>query len=292
MIHIYSMGYFNKKVINWALLLQVFFTTVIPNYIIVSYSVPPIMAWNISVLKYLGIKYESSIFSVIFFVFIFLVPFIVHNLKWFQIENNISEENKFLKRIMHGISTVVDSKKKRFHTFKNKNLGNSGAYFQEITQPEMQIANICTTVTNIFKSITDEDKIKLTLISCKEKHLSSYSYMSDESSSVDILDLDIHNSTAREAMKKQKMFVIEDVDRITGKIPFWKAPNSKIKSLIAYPICCGASTVFVLCIAAKNARTFKKEETKKYNFLLEEFSQRILLESYLLEIRNKCTDIA
>ena len=43
---------------------------------------------------------------------------------------------------------------------------------------------------------------------------------------------------------------------------------------------------------AKIAKTFKNDETKKYQFLLEEFSQRILLESYLLEIRNKCTDIA
>lgn len=289
---IFTMRYFNKKVINWNLILQVFFTTFLPNYVIVSYSVKPMMDLNKSFLEFLGIEYDNVVFTVFFIIFIFIVPFIVHNIKWFQTETNLLEENKFLKRIMHGISTVVDNKKNRFHKSKNKNLEKSGAYFQEITQPEMQIANICTTVANIFKSLTDENKIKLTLISCKEKHLSSYSYMSDESSSVDILDLDTHTSTAREAMRKQKMYVIEDVERIKKENPFWKAPNSKIKSLIAYPICCGGTTVFVLCIAAKTARTFKEEESKRYSFLLEEFSQRILLESYLLEIRNKCTDIA
>ena len=286
------MGYFYRKVVNWPLLLQVFFTTFIPNYIIVSYSVKPMMDWNKTVLESCGIKYDNVIFSVIFFICVFIIPFIIHNIKWFQTETNISEENKFLKKIMHGISTVVDNKKKRFHTSKNKDLGNSGAFFQDITQPELQIANICTTITNIFKSITEENNIKLTLISCKEKHLISYSYISDDSSSVNITELDSHNTTAREAMRKQKMFIIEDVDKIKGRIPFWKTTNSKIKSLISYPICCGGNTVFVLCIAAKSAKTFKNDETKKYQFLLEEFSQRILLESYLLEIRNKCTDIA
>ena len=285
------MGCFNKKIINWSLLFQVFFTTFIPNYIIVSYSVKPMMEFNKSILSCLGIKYEGVTFSVIFFLFIFILPFIIHNLKWFQNETNITKENIFLKKIMHGISTIVDSKKKRFHTSKNKDLKNSAAFFQEITQPEMQIANICTTITNIFKSITDENNIKLTLISCKDKHLISYSYLSDESSSIEISELDKHNSTARETMKKQKMIIVEDVDKIKDKVPFWKRPNSKIKSLISYPICSGGNTVFVLCITAKNPKIFKDNTIKQYQFLLDEFGKRILLESYLLEIRNQCIDI-
>lgn len=92
------MGYFNKKVINWSLLLQVFFTTLIPNYIIVSYSVEPMMNWNKTVLDSWGIKYDNVTFSVIFFVCIFIIPFIIHNIKWFQTETSISEENQFLKK--------------------------------------------------------------------------------------------------------------------------------------------------------------------------------------------------
>lgn len=65
------MGYFYRKVVNWPLLLQVFFTTFIPNYIIVSYSVKPMMDWNKTVLESCGIKYDNAIFSVIF-LYVFL----------------------------------------------------------------------------------------------------------------------------------------------------------------------------------------------------------------------------
>lgn len=124
-----SMGYFNRKVVNWSLLLQVFFTTLVPNYIIVSYSVPPMMKFNKQVLNWAGISYNNNAFTIIFILSVFIVPFIVHNVKWFKRDSMYQEENIFLKKIMHGISFVVDNKKKRFHKSKNKNLNNCGDFF-------------------------------------------------------------------------------------------------------------------------------------------------------------------
>lgn len=283
--------YKNVKLINWPLLLQVFFTTLVPNYIIVSYSVSQMMDFNKSILNKVGIPYDNAIFSILFIICIFIIPFIVHNIAWFNIDIKYKEENKFLKKIMFGINSVVDTKKNRFHASKNKNISNSSLFFQEITQPEMQIANICTTIANLIKGYTDDEQIKLSLIMCRDGMFESYLYLSDESSSVEIRDMNQKPTTAKEAMRKQKMIIIEDVDKIKKKEVFWKAPNSKIKSVITYPICCGSKTVFVVCITSKQSGTFQTKNEKIYQFILEEFSRRILLESYLLEIRRKCQDI-
>lgn len=163
-------------------------------------------------------------------------------------------------------------------------------FFRDITQPELQIANICTAVTNLFKSYIGDDKIKVSLIACKNKICESYLYISDDTSSVSIDDLNTHKTTAKSAILKQKMIVIENVNQKKKKDPFWCIGNSKIKSIIAYPICYGRETVFLICVTAKN-KSFRKKDEKRFQFIFEEFGQRILLESYLLDIRNKCQDI-
>lgn len=285
------MGYFNGKIINWPLLLQVLFTTLLPNYIIVSYSVTPMMNMNKKILGWLGISYDSVIFTIIFIVSVFIIPFLVHNIKWFNAESKYKEENIFLKKLMFGINSVVDYKKKRFHKSKNKNLANSSDYFQDITQPELQIANICVAITNLLIGYSEDESIKVSLISCEKNMLTSYLFISDETSSIGIDDLNNHDSTARKSMQKQKMIIIEDVHRRKTKNSFWKGVNCKIQSIIAYPICCGGKTVFVLCVTSKQKQTFKNSDEKIYQFIFEEFGRRILLESYLLEIRNKCQDI-
>lgn len=285
------MGYFNRKIINWPLLLQVFFTTLVPNYIIVSYSVAPMMDLNKKVLKWIGIPYDNIVFTIIFIISIFIIPFVVHNIKWFNVDSKYKEENTFLKKLMFGINSVVDYKKNRFHKSKSKNLNSSGDFFQDITQPELQIANICIAITNLLKGYTEDEKIKVSLISCENRTFTSYLFISDETSSIEIEDLNNHDTTARKSMRTQKMIIIEDVNTKKQKESFWKAENSKIKSIIAYPICCGAKTVFVLCVTSKQEQTFKNRDEKIYQFLFEEFGRRILLESYLLEIRNKCQDI-
>lgn len=279
------------KLINWLLLLRVFFTTLVPNYIIVSYSLPLFMNFNKKILNFSGIPYNNDIFLCIFILFIFIIPFLIHNIKWFNLENKYKEENILLKKIMFGINSVVDIKKKRFHESKNKDISNSGVFFKEITQPDMQIANICSTIANLIKGYTNDEQIKLSLIMCQNEKFNSYLYISDESSSVKIKDMNQKATTARESMLKQIMIIIENVDNIKKEDVFWKAPKSKIKSVITYPICSGGKTVFVVCISSKQSDTFQKKNEKLYDFILEEFSRRILLESYLLEIRKKCHDI-
>lgn len=192
---------------------------------------------------------------------------------------------------MFGINSVVDTKKKRFHASKNKDISNSGDFFQEITQPEVQIANICNTITNLMKGFAEDEQIKLSLLVCQDNQFQSYLYISDESSSVEINDMNIKPTAAKETMKKQKMMIIEDVDNKKKKDVFWKAPNSKIKSVITYPISCGNKAAFVVCITSKQSGAFQVKNEKIYQFILDEFSRRILLESYLLEIRKKCQDI-
>ena len=283
------MGYFNRKIINWTLFLQVFFTTLVPNYIIVSYSVPPMMELNKEFLNWIGIPYNNLAFTIIFILCIFIIPFIIHNIKWFNVDSKYKEENTFLKKLMFGINTVVDSKKNRFHKSKNKNINNSGEFFQDITQPEMQIANICTAITNLLKGYTEDERIKVSLITCRDNQFISYLFISDETSSTEITDLNTHDTTAKQSMRKQKMIVIENVDKKTKKASFWKAGNSQIKSIITYPICCGGKTVFVLCVTSKQEQTFKNSDEKIYQFIFDEFGRR--LESYLLEIRTKCQDI-
>lgn len=277
----------NIKLINWKRFFQIFFTTLVPNYIIASYSVPELMDWNKKILDWFNIPYNGLICSILFFALILIIPFLIHNAKWFKDESALSKENEILIKILHGISLIVNNKKKRFFNSKNKNFENSLDYYLDITQPEIQIGGICDTITNLFKSITNEDSIKLTLISCKDNKLDSYLVMPDENSSVNLDDLNNHKSTARHVMKNKKICIIEDVQNLKKSTPFWKSSNLKIKSLIAYPICCGSNTTFVMCISAKKINVFTNKDSDKYQFLLNEFSQRILLESYLLEIKNK-----
>ena len=84
-------------------------------------------------------------------------------------------------------------------------------FFKEITQPELQIANICTSITNLLKGYTSDDRIKLSLITCADRKLSSYFYISDETSSIKIEELNHHNSTAKKTLEIQRMIIIENV---------------------------------------------------------------------------------
>jgi len=267
-----------------------------PAYIALSYRISDIMVFNTSVINYIGIldwtiKNKTKI--VIFLAFI--LPFIFTYLKRL-IEEMANQKEESFYRQMYDISgkifvvlnDVLSVKRKSVLTCieKYKNQENNEIILSDVIKPTEQILKIFEGINFIFKKLTDNDLIKISIIECENQKMFKYLYQSDDEARTNIDELNQKRSTARQCITKKRLVIHQKTNGLISRHWFY-GDNKRIKSIMCFPIISGKNTLYVISLTSKEDNTFKEKDRIKYELIFEQLSNRIMLESYLSILINK-----
>jgi len=275
----------------WGIVLQILIyilITIYPNYLLFSYSASGVMTFNKELfvaLKMLDfVSQNKGWINPILIGSIFYVPvvgFILNGKLTKKIELN---ENKVIRELICAFDSIVGSKKKRF----NKCLQeinperNLGEVFKEITKPIQQITVISENLKKVFENICDDKTMKVSVVLCESGSMNRYIYMSDDEASITIDELN-QKSVAKESFKAKQMKIYRKGSKKTFN---YVEKNPKITGVISFPIICGKSVYLMINITSKSLHPFKHSD-QIFEYALDNFSCRYLLESYLLKIRKE-----
>lgn len=190
--------------------------------------------------------------------------------------------NKLLAYLQHS----VDLKKKRFYKEIGKHT-SGGAIFSSITQPILQIEDLCSGLCNIFSDYYGMSDIKGTVITCRDGKLKDYLVVcGDEQPTTSIAELSRENSLVKKALNSRTICVAEEAKKDKN---FYHPVGCNICSAICLPIFRGSDINMIVCITSKTNAAFKRSNIKQYRQIFSYFESRMLLESYLLELKSKTT---
>ncbi|HRM91530.1 MAG TPA: hypothetical protein PLK68_13845, partial [Thomasclavelia ramosa] len=124
-----------------------FFSTLVPNYVVLSYSIPSLKSWNLQRLSELSINFPPIVYAIIIIILTFIIPHLIQMHK----QNQEKSLSKVLSNLLGGITVVVNDKSRRFHTVIHQNEHgddkmSKDEIFTTITQPKEQIHSICTAI--------------------------------------------------------------------------------------------------------------------------------------------------
>ncbi len=249
------------------------------------------MKFNLQVLQsvnlYQPVINNRGVFNVVIIASVFVIPAISLYFEKIFISDKYAYYYKILQKILFGLDNIVESKRKRFLEFISNQVTKKTTEeaFLTITQPGLQMVEIFNNLKHTVGSISSHENIKLSIISCENSKLINYAFHSDDKPSVDISELNEKKSTAKQALSTKKMIFISDVDK-RKKGQWFYDGNSTIKSLICFPVLCGNIVHFVVTITSKEAKAFKNSNCDIYEFILDTYCSRLLLEHYLSIIKK------
>ena len=288
----------SNNIFTFREILFYFLTVFYPNYIIISFKAEELNNFNKSVFNFLGlepiIKDNEDTFYFLFWLSIFFIPALAFFFKK-KFENSaIIEANKALesrnniyKRLLVVLNQVLELKRKRFKGFldgyKSEKI-NDYDIFENITQPLAQMVKIFEGISYNFSKHCNNENIKISIIKCKNNRLHNYTYHSDDLPNIDVTELQKQKSTAKQVLATKKMIIIESTEKC-GKIWYY-SNNSEIKSLICYPVKVGSVIEYIISVSSKTIDEFKVKERSTYELILDELSNRIILEHYLEQIKD------
>jgi hypothetical protein len=220
------------------------------------------------------IKSKEILIIIVFYV---IVPFgiaIYNFVKQTSTDTTATDE---LTALLVHISNTVEEKSKRYYSPQfsaNRNI-------KDVIKPNIQILEIKKNITSYFQTIYKDSTIKSNIFINKNGSLVTAFH--DEPTTVSMKVINRKDSTAITALTQKKMIIIPDTVR--PGIPFFPGDSSEstIKSIICYPIIIKSKVKYIISLTSKKS-TFKKDLREKYKYVLDEFSKRILLESFLFDI--------
>jgi putative methionine-R-sulfoxide reductase with GAF domain len=94
-------------------------------------------------------------------------------------------------------------------------------------------------------------------------------------------------STAKHCLEAKGMIFVENTEKKNAKFIPNTSNISNTKSIICYPVLKGPKIKYIICITSRTKNSFIKENQKKYQYALNQFSKMIILETYLDEIKER-----
>lgn len=267
-----------------------FFIFAAPAYIALSYRIDEIMAFNIGSLDTFGmLKFATEHKTKLVIFIAFIIPLFFTFLKRL-IEEQADERKETFHRQMYDVSgkifvvlnDVLTIKRKAVLnclTIKEKTPGTE-IKLNDVIKPTEQMSKIFEGFMYIFKKITDNDHIKVSIIECKDQKMSKYLYKSDDDARTDIEELNEKRSTARQCCAKKRLVIYDSTANLIRRHWFY-GDKARIKSIMSYPVMSGKKILYVISVTSKVENTFKEKERKKYELIFEQLSYRLMLESYL-----------
>ena len=178
----------------------------------------------------------------------------------------------------------VDLKRKRFFKEIGKHTTPSAVFFN-ITQPEEQIDSLCSGLCNSFATIYGINDIKATVIGCKDSKLNEYIVVcgdDEPSTSIEKLAKE-KESLAKYCLEHKSMTIAENALKYKH---FYRSIGCNIESAICFPILKGDKVAMIVCLTSKHKKTFLNCKRNEYRTIFDYFSSRIVLESYLQELKD------
>lgn len=200
----------------------------------------------------------------------------------------IIEYNEYRKRktgyeillyLISNIGKVVEKKRHRFRDIRNSNLKSDVAIFRRITKPVEQISQLCQSLCLMMQFLTNNKEVKSTLFRCKKGEIiETMAVCGEDELKARITELN-KRSLAKQVLVSGKSIIASNVD---NEVNFYKPKGCKTKSVYIHPIYEGDEVLFIVCFTSQQKNTFKKNDIRKYEDIIEEFSNRIMLEWHLL----------
>ena len=184
------------------------------------------------------------------------------------------------------ISSVVREKRGRFYECSLLNTTEPAEIFSNITKPIQQMNKIALSMQAYFQSIFDDKSLECYLINVEKKQLSSM--QANTCGGKPQIDLNFlnKNEIIKKCIEKQEIMIVENIKDSVRKNRFNQGQIGKIKSTICYPVKDGNEIAYLWLISSESC-TFKKERCKMFQYVLKEFSERLILESYLQSMLEK-----
>lgn len=267
---------------------DLFLGTLLPNYVVLSYSISSLMNVNKGIVHSFHIHLEPIVRAFIIIVLTILIPVIIQ----IKRAKKDGDKIKILGDLLYGITSVVNDKSRRFHSVvhrakHNEDKMSKDEIFTTITQPKQQYHSICTALLSLISRMLDDNDVKLNLVSYSNGKFISLEVSTSADDTSESIPAFLNNNTmAKFSAINKKMLIMEckgDVesfyeDTING---------SHIRSMITYPVCNEEGARYVICLSSHVDYTFKRRDEKLYNLILSEFGKRIILESYLDDLKGQ-----
>lgn len=264
-----------------------------PAYVAVSYRFNEISEFNHEIIENLGLEDWLARNKTIVIIFLtFLVPIIFTFIKrWLEERYNEKEEIFYQQlydvsgKIFVVLNDVLMGKRTsaRNCIYQLESDPNFTITLSDIVKPTEQMLKIFQGITYIFRKITNNDGLKVSIIECRNGEIHNYLYQSDDEARTSIEELSKRRSTAKQCMAKKKMIIYEKTGSLLQR-QWFVGDKTRIKSIVCFPVISGKETLYVISLTSKEEKTFLEKSRKKYDLIFEQLSYRILLESYLSKI--------
>ena len=259
-----------------------------PGIITLAYASPNFKTWLKTILNQIQLLDVVKVLEIPIDVIGFVViPYLVTLFSGY-INNSIDKKNsKILSALITHIDTIVGSKNKRFFDYCNRlPNGCRDSVFNDITQPLLQMNEVIKNIVSYFEYITNDHTIKCSLLRVKNSVNFEYFICLDGEPTTDIVVINNDKSTASICVRDHKIIVVENTCAKNAKFKHSFGSNSTHKSIICFPVSKGPNIAYVISITSKNENTFRKKDEKIYEFVLEQFGKRLILETYLSSIKE------
>jgi hypothetical protein len=264
-------------------------TMALPSLVMMFYSIPRFRLFTINIFSGIGIKEFIKKIEIPIVISAYLIIPLLTTLIHFNFKSKDSNTNEnFLSALVSHIDTILGSKNKRFYDFVRQNKATDPInVFREITQPIIQKTEVVKNIASFFSFFCNDHTVKVSLLRIIENNTIDYFISLDGEPATDIEILNNKKSTAKYCLEEKKTILVEDTERRNVKFMPNIGDTSNTKSIICHPILKGSSIKYIICITSRNKNSFLKKNLKRFQYALEQFSKRIVLESYLDEIKER-----
>lgn len=185
---------------------------------------------------------------------------------------------------MSNIDNVVKEKRLRYKSVRNSNYKTDGTIFRNISKPRDPIKYLCKAFCVMMRFLTNDEAVKSSILYCKNSKIGEILAVCGEDSLKCNVEEFNNSSLAKDVVEIGKSIIINDTDESEK---FYKPKGCKAKSALAMPVFDGDELVFVVCFSSPNKKCFREKELLKYEKIIEEISDRVLLEWHLHELLKK-----
>jgi hypothetical protein len=171
--------------------------------------------------------------------------------------------------------------------------------FKEITQPEQQFQVISRAIFDYFMSTMRQDSVDLEVFIVETddtKPIARLAFYPKNHVPMPVEKLQPDASAFCTALRIKQMHIIPDTEKEAGKArPGYLKIDGDYNgpsSMICYPIKHGELDRYVMAVAirAKKTDVFRVSDRVQYQYVMEVFERRLLIEYSLLRLRREASD--
>lgn len=218
---------------------------------------------------------------VLIILFGIIIPCLISGLIEYLEYKNKRTGYEILLCLMSNIDNAVKEKRQRYKEVRKSKYKTDSTIFRNISKPRDQIRSLCRAFCVMMQFLTNDEMVKSSILYCKNSKIGDVlAVCGEDSIKCQIEELN-NKSLAKDVVEKGKSIIVNDTDKSEL---FFKPKGCRAKSALAMPVFDGNELLFVVCFSSPNKDCFKEKRIAKYEQIIEEISDRVLLEWHLHEL--------